>query len=137
MARAAGRRNALARWALYEDRLSPPVPRSVFVRRLAGHFGVATVLVLVSLGAGMIGYHWFEHLGWMDSFLNAAMLLGGEGPVATPTTRGGKLFAGLYALYSGMIFVVAATIIMAPVVHRIMHRFHWNPKDGGGAAGGS
>jgi hypothetical protein len=137
MAHAAGRRKALAPWPMYEDRHSPPLSRSKFFRRLAGHFGVATVLVLVSLGAGMLGYHWFEHLGWMDAFLNAAMLLGGEGPVETPATHVGKLFAGLYALYSGMIFVVAATIIMAPVVHRIMHRFHWNPKDGGDAAGGS
>jgi len=117
---------------MYEHHHTPPAPRSVFLRRLAGHFGVAVALVLASLGAGMLGYRWFEHLGWTDAFLNAAMLLGGEGPVESPATRGGKLFAGLYALYSGMVFVVAASIIVAPVIHRIMHRFHWNPQDGAG-----
>ena len=120
---------------MYEHHHSPLAPRAVFLRRLAGHFGVAAALMLVSLGAGILGYRWFEHLRWADAFLNAAMLLGGEGPVEAPATRAGKLFAGLYALYSGMVFVVAAGILMAPVIHRIMHRFHWTPKDGDGAGG--
>ncbi len=122
---------------MYEHHHSPLASRPVFLRRLARHFGVAAALVLVSLGAGMVGYRGFEHLGWADSFLNAAMLLGGEGPVESPATRAGKLFAGLYALYSGMVFVVAAGIVMAPVIHRIMHRFHWTPKDGGGGGTGA
>jgi len=113
---------------MYEDGHAPLAPLSVFVRRLAGHFGVAAALVVLSLGAGMLGYRWFEHLGWADAFLNAAMLLGGEGPVEAPVSRGGKLFAGLYALYSGMVFVVVAGIVFTPVLHRLMHRFHLDPK---------
>jgi hypothetical protein len=114
---------------MYEDRRAPLAPPRVFLRRLAGHFTAAAALVLVSLAAGMVGYRWFEHLGWADAFLNAAMLLGGEGPVEAPRSPGGKLFAGLYALYSGMVFVVAAGIVMTPVLHRLMHRFHLNTKD--------
>jgi len=78
----------------------------------------------VSLIAGMVGYHALEQLSWLDSFLNAAMLLGGMGPVATPQTQGGKLFAGWYALYCGLVVLVVAGIILAPVAHRIMHRLH-------------
>lgn len=72
----------------------------------------------------MIGYHALEGLSWLDAFLNAAMLLGGMGPVAVPVTTGGKLFAGLYALYCGLVVIIAAGIILAPVAHRILHRFH-------------
>lgn len=70
----------------------------------------------------------FEGLSWLDGFLNVAMLLGGMGPVEAPVTSGGKLFAGLYALYAGMVFLVVATMILAPVVHRVLNRFHWNEK---------
>lgn len=114
---------------LYEDRRAPLAPPRVFLRRMAGHFTVAASLVLVSLAGGMVGYRWFEGLGWADAFLNAAMLLGGEGPVAALRTPGGKLFAGLYALYSGMVFVVAAGVLMTPVLHRLMHRFHVRTAD--------
>jgi len=111
---------------MYEGRRSPPAPRRVFLWRLGGHFGVAAGLVAVSLGGGMAGYSYFEHLGWRDSFLNAAMLLGGMGPVESPTTPGGKVFAGLYALYAGLMFLVSVGIILAPVVHRLLHQFHWD-----------
>ena len=96
--------------------------------RVARHFGLAVVVVLASLFGGMLGYAQFERLGWLDAFLNAAMLLGGMGPIMTPTTAAGKLFAGLYALYSGLVFLVVAGIILAPVVHRVLHRFHWSDK---------
>jgi hypothetical protein len=72
----------------------------------------------------MLGYHELESLPWVDSFLNASMLLGGMGPVDMPHTEGGKLFAGLYALYSGMLFLVLAAMVLAPVFHRVLHRFH-------------
>ena len=85
-------------------------------------------VVVGSLFGGMLGYAHFERLGWLDAFLNAAMLLGGMGPVESPATPGGKLFAGLYALYCGMVFLVVASIILAPVVHRVLHKFHWNDK---------
>lgn len=114
---------------MYESRFAPPVPRRVFLRRLAGHFGVATALVLLSVAAGMVGYHYFEKLGWRDAFLNAAMLLGGEGPVESPSSPGGKVFAGLYALYSGLVFVVVVGVILTPVLHRTLHKFHWEGED--------
>ena len=84
------------------------------------------MLVLASLLLGMAGYVYFETLTWTDAFLNAAMLLGGMGPVNLPMTEAGKLFAGVYALYSGMVFLVVAGILGAPVVHRVLHRFHWD-----------
>jgi hypothetical protein len=111
---------------MYEHRATPPVPRLVFLRRVALHFAVAATILVGSLLGGMVGYHSLEGLGWLDSFLNASMLLGGMGPVGDgPQTRAGKLFAGLYALYSGMVFVALAGLMLAPVFHRILHRFHW------------
>lgn len=90
-----------------------------------GAFG----LLVLSLVLGMAGYEYFEQLPWPDAFLNSAMLLGGMGPVDAPKTEGGKLFAGAYALYAGLVFLVAAGLVIAPVVHRILHRFHWKPED--------
>jgi hypothetical protein len=113
---------------MYETRHQAPLSRAHFQRRLLGHFSVAALLVVVSLGAGMVGYHGFEQLAWMDAFVNAAMLLGGMGPVNMPVTAAGKLFAGLFALYSGMMFLVAFGLVLAPVLHRLMHRFHWSEK---------
>jgi hypothetical protein len=73
----------------------------------------------------MAGYQYFEELPWRDAFLNVAMLMGGMGPVDPPKTDGGKVFAGLFALYAGLVFLVAASLVFAPIVHRIMHKFHW------------
>jgi hypothetical protein len=109
---------------MYERRDAPLAPPLVFVGRLIRHALVATSVVVVSLAVGMWGYRHFEHLAWLDAFLNAAMLLGGMGPVESPATPGGKLFAGLYALYAGLIFIVVMGIILAPAVHRLMHQFH-------------
>ena len=111
--------------SLYEHRRARPIDRHRFLRRLAGHAGAALGLVILSLGLGMWGYQHYEALPWRDSFLDAAMLLGGLGPVHAPRTDGGKVFAGLYALYAGLVFIVVAGILMAPVVHRLLHRFHW------------
>src|SRR3954465_6660450 len=112
----------------YESHHAPLAPFRVFARRLAGPFAASAALVALSIAAGMAGYQHYEHLGWRDAFLNAAMLLGGEGPIEAPTSPGGKVFAGLYALYSGLIFIVAVSIFLAPVVHRLMHRFHWKEE---------
>jgi hypothetical protein len=89
------------------------------------HVAAALALLLVSLMLGMAGYERFEQLPWRDAFLNAAMVLGGIGPVNAPQTDGGKLFARLSALYAGLVFIVAAGIIFASVVHRVLHKFHW------------
>ncbi len=110
---------------MYEHRTTPPIPFRRFLRRLASHVLVASALVAASLGAGMAGYARFERLGWVDAFLNAAMLMGGMGPVDAPRTEPGKIFAGAYALYCGLVFLVAVGIAAAPVLHRLLHRFHW------------
>jgi len=116
---------------MYESRSHRPISRQRFRRRLATHFAVASALVALSTLLGMGGYAWFEGLGWRDAFLNAAMLLGGMGPVESPRTPGGKLFAGVYALYAGLVFLVAAAIIVAPAIHRLLHTFHYE----GGTSG--
>ena len=85
----------------------------------------ALAIVLVSLGIGIVGYHAFEGLSWIDSTVNAAMILGGMGPVNVLQTNADKLFAAFYALFSGIIFLVAIAVLLAPAVHRFLHRFHF------------
>ena len=113
---------------MYESRHQPVLARHHFVRRLVRHAAVAALFMAVSLGVGMAGYQYFEGLSSLDAFLNASMLLGGMGPLDPPHTAGGKVFAGLYALYSGLFFLVTAAIIFAPVLHRVLHKFHWNER---------
>jgi hypothetical protein len=108
----------------YESKHQPLLSREAFARRLARSFAAASLLIGVSLLAGVLGYHWFEGMAWIDAFANAAMILSGMGPLAPLQTWGGKLFAGLYALYSGLVLIVAAGILFAPVVHRLLHAFH-------------
>lgn len=109
---------------MFEHGTQPLLSRIEFIARLARNGGVALGLIAVSLLAGMVGYHALEDLSWIDAFLNAAMLLGGMGPVNTPVSFGGKLFAGLYALYCGLVVIVVAGLMLAPVAHRILHKFH-------------
>jgi hypothetical protein len=108
----------------FEHRAQPLLSPQQFLARMARSGGIALALVVPSLLAGMVGYHLLEHLSWIDAFLNASMLMGGMGPVNTPTTFGGKLFAGLYALYCGLAVLLVAGLLLAPVAHRILHRFH-------------
>jgi hypothetical protein len=116
---------------MYESSGSRPLSRKKFLRRVANHSAVAAAMLFGSLLIGMSGYMYYETLAWRDAFLNAAMLLGGMGPVDAPQTSGGKLFAGLYALYAGLVFLIAIGIVFAPIVHRVMHRFHWDQKANG------
>lgn len=113
----------------FEHHTQPVIPPGQFLIRLAHSGIVALALITVSLLAGMAGYHGFEGLGWIDSFLNASMLLGGMGPVHNPVTTGGKVFAGLYALYCGLAVILVAGVILAPVAHRILHRFHMESRE--------
>jgi hypothetical protein len=113
---------------MYESKTHPPIPKVHFIRRVLVHFSAALALLLASLVVGMVGYEHFEDLPWRDAFVNSAMLLGGMGPVNAPLTNGGKLFAGIYALYAGLIFLVILGIIFTPVIHRLLHTFHWEQR---------
>jgi hypothetical protein len=113
---------------MYESRKQSPLARSFFARRLVKHGLIALALMAFSLALGMAGYIGFEHLTLLDGFLNTAMLLGGMGPVNVPVTPAGKLFAGLFALYAGLVFIATAALLFTPLLHRLMHRFHWDDK---------
>lgn len=119
-----GRGDTLANMFEYERKSQPLLPRREFLTRVAASALFGLAIVVVSLLVGMAGYHFFEKLGWLDAFLNAAMLLGGMGPLEQPQTVAGKLFAGLYSLYSGLAVLVIAGVVFAPVFHRFLHRFH-------------
>ena len=108
----------------YESRKQPVASRRRFVRRVVASLAVAALIVGLSLLAGMLGYAHLEGMSWIDAFLNAAMILSGMGPVDQLKTSAGKLFAGCYAIYSGIIVLVASGIVLAPIAHRILHRFH-------------
>ena len=105
----------------HQERL---LPRRAFLRRLAKYALISLSLVIVSLVIGMVGYHTFAGFSWVDSFLNASMLMGGMGPVNTLTSNAGKIFAGIYALYCGLIELAAIAIFAAPIFHRFLHHFH-------------
>src|SRR5207247_5359597 len=109
---------------MYEKRHQPLISGVCFLFRLAWHFLLSTLVIFVSLAMGVLGYHHLEGLSWLDSLLNASMILGGMGPVDQLHTDGGKLFASFFALYSGLIFLVAGGIILAPAMHRMLHHFH-------------
>jgi hypothetical protein len=113
----------------FEHRAQPLITPHQFIIRLAHSGIIAFALIAVSLFIGMVGYHILEGLSWIDAFLDASMLLGGMGPVNTPVTFGGKLFAGLYALYCGLAVILVASVILAPVAHRILHRFHMESRN--------
>ena len=111
---------------MYESRHKPPLPLHRFLLRLLLHAAMAQVLVGFSLIIGMWGYGYYEHMAWRDAFVNAAMLLGGMGPMKTEgLSDGGKVFAGFYALYAGLVLIVVIGIMLAPVIHRVLHVFHW------------
>ncbi|HYJ42665.1 MAG TPA: hypothetical protein VEW08_17875 [Steroidobacteraceae bacterium] len=113
---------------MYEQKSDPPLIRKFFARRLCIHVLIAFGLIAFSIALGMAGYSGLEHLSPLDSFLNTAMLLGGMGPVNPPVTDSGKLFAGLFALYAGLVFIVTAALLFTPLLHRLMHHFHWDDK---------
>ena len=113
---------------MYESKSQRPLTRSQFLQRAGSHGLVVSLLLVFSLGIGVLGYMYFEHLTWTDAFLNAAMLLGGMGPVNAPVTESGKLFAGLYALYAGLVFIATAALLFTPFMHRLLHKFHWDEE---------
>jgi hypothetical protein len=108
----------------YEHRSQPVLPRRLFIRRIIYHALVALSVVAVSLGIGVFGYRLFAGLSWIDALMNAAMILGGMGPVNELSSDSGKLFASFYALYSGVAFLAIAAVLIAPFAHRLLHRLH-------------
>lgn len=109
---------------MYEHRSKPLLPRIKFFFRVLRHGLVALSVVLMALGIGILGYHGLEGLPWIDATLNAAMILGGMGPVNPLHTPAGKLFASAYALFSGLVFIGVMGLLFAPFAHRLLHRFH-------------
>ena len=113
---------------MFEHRNKPLLSPAEFTKRVSHHFLIALLALAVGLGIGMAGYHLLGGLGWVDSFLNASMILGGMGPVDPMQTPAAKIFAGCYALFSGLAFIGIASLLIAPFAHRILHRFHLNEE---------
>ena len=113
---------------MYEHYKQPLISNHQFLVRMMRHGGWALILLGVSLGFGILGFHYLSHLLWIDSLLNAAMLLGGMGPIGEMGPTAGKLFASAFAIYSGLVFIAASGILFTPVFHRMMHKFHLPQK---------
>src|SRR5262245_58815827 len=109
---------------MYERRHQRLAPLSVFVKRIFASLGIAVLLIAIVLLIGISGYHWLAGFGWVDSLLEASMILGGMGPVNPLATDGAKIFASLYALFSGLVFIGVMGIVLSPIAHRLLHKFH-------------
>jgi hypothetical protein len=113
---------------MYEHKGQKLLPRAKFVRRMGVSALFAFGIVVAALAAGILGYHSIASLRWIDSLLNASMILTGMGPVDPMTTTRAKLFASAYALFSGVVFLSAVGVVVAPIFHRILHKFHVDEK---------
>lgn len=109
---------------MLETRRQRLATRGRFLRRMAVCLLLAAVVLVVALVIGVAGYHWFAGFGWIDSLLNASMILTGMGPVGTLSTTAAKVFASAYALFSGLVFLSVFVTLLTPVIHRVLHRFH-------------
>jgi hypothetical protein len=114
---------------VYEHHRRPLLPWRLFLRRAGRHLLFALVLILAAVGVGTIGYHLLNGLGWIDAFLNASMILSGMGPVDRMESDAAKIFAALYALFSGLVFIGIAGIVLAPWLHRLFHLMHIESRD--------
>lgn len=103
--------------------------RSHYISSLLKSFGVSMFIISVSLGIGVVGYHYFFNISWLDSLVNASMILTGMGPVDKAETDGAKIFSSIYAIYSGVAFLTSVAVIFSPVVHRFLHQFHIDLED--------
>lgn len=108
----------------FERKQQPLAPLPVFLHRVLRSLGLVGSLIGFSLAIGIAGYHWIADLAWIDALLNASMILGGMGPVSSLTSNAAKVFASLYALYSGLMLIAVMGILIAPIAHRMLHRFH-------------
>src|SRR2546422_5108287 len=120
---------------MYEHRTAPILPRRKFMRRLGMHGLAAAAIVAVSLTLGILGYHFVAGLSWIDALLNAPMILTGMGPGGMLRSDTAKLFASFYALFSGVVFLGTASILVAPIAHRLLHRLHLEEGEDDGAGG--
>lgn len=109
---------------MYERKYEPLLPKRRFLFRVLHSVLCAATFVLPSWALGILGYHFLEHLSWLDATLNAAMILTGMGPVNPLRSVAGKLFASFYALFSGVVFITTAGVLLAPLAHRVIHYFH-------------
>jgi hypothetical protein len=114
---------------VFETKRDPLLPRRAFLLRLGSSFGITAVIVACSLLMGGAGYHYIGGLPWIDAFLNASMILTGMGPLDPMRTTAGKLFAMSFALYSGIAFVTMIAVLLAPIIHRQLHKFHLGDGD--------
>ena len=114
---------------MFERKHEKLAPLSVFVRRMAVSAAMAGILIAVALLIGIMGYHHIAQFDWVDSILEASMILGGMGPVNPLVTTGAKMFAAGYALFSGLVFIAIMGIVVAPITHRMLHQFHIDDED--------
>src|SRR5437867_79498 len=113
---------------MYERRHERLAPLGVFLRRILFSLGIAIGMIAVALSIGIAGYHWIAGFGWIDSLLEASMILGGMGPVNQLSNPGAKVFASAYALFSGLMFIGIIGVALSPIVHRMLHKFHLDEK---------
>jgi hypothetical protein len=114
---------------MFERKYEELAPVRIFIKRVTFCTAISTLLIVFALLIGIVGYHYIAGLRWIDSLLNASMILSGMGPIDKLYTDKAKVFASAYALFSGLVFVAALGIIFSPILHRIMHRFHIDKKD--------
>ena len=114
---------------MFESRSEKLLPFPLFIGRVALSFAVAAGIVSIALAIGILGYHYISHLGWVDALMNASMILTGMGPVAQMNSTASKLFASVYALFSGVVFLTAMGIVLSPMFHRVLHIFHIDDQD--------
>ncbi len=113
----------------FESKHEPLLTSKLFLKRFFSHFFLGLYLIIFSLLIGILGYRFTEGLGWIDSLLNASMILGGMGPVDQLTTDSGKIFASFYSLFCGVVFLVTVGVVFAPVIHRFLHKLHIKEKE--------
>jgi hypothetical protein len=117
---------------MFEHRHQKLAPFNVFVKRVLASVGIGIGLIAIALLIGISGYHWLAGFGWVDSLLEASMILGGMGPVNPLSTDSAKIFASIYALFSGLVFIAVLGVVLSPIVHRFLHKFHIDEEDENG-----
>ena len=115
---------------MYEHRHQRLLTRAEFALRVVSHFAIGIAAIGAALAIGMAGYHWIAGFGWVDSFLNASMILGGMGPIGDLPNDAAKIFAGFYALFAGLFFIAMLGLLLAPFLHRLAHHLHIDDETG-------